>query len=376
MFRLIARENSLSRFALSSAAIMRFRSGARGRPLQSIGLTARQFEARRRRTPAALRSRISFALAILFALIVGSSSLYAQSSDAEIANRHLRAAEGGNPTSQLYSGALYSAGVGVRQSDTEAFRWFLKAAEQGNAQAQVVVGALYATGKGTPKDNKNAYRWAYTAGASGDASIRSGANQLMDVLATRMSPDERADAIRAAGQSGKTASTATDNVTNRKSDSYETPGRGELTDSDAYYRRGQERAQRQEYSLAIDDFSKAIELNPSDAEAFNNRCWVRIVVGRTRDALSDCNQAIRLRPEYADALDSRGLAKLKLGDLDSAISDFNEALRIRPKLASSLFGRGKARLKKGNTAAGNADLKAARGLDPNVDDDFSRYGID
>jgi TPR repeat protein len=370
MFRLIARENSLSRHVVFSAAIKHLRSGARAAPEAC-------HEARRRPMRDLRQDRTWLACAILFAFLIVSPGLRADSGDAEIANRHLRAAEGGNPTSQLYLGALYSAGVGVRQSDTEAFRWFLKAAEQGNAQAQVVVASLYAIGKGTPKDNKNAYRWAYVAAAGGDSNIRNGANQLMDVLATRMSSDERAEAIRAAGgQPGKTTTASTDNVTNRRTDSGEIPGQAELANSDAYYKRGQARAQRQEYALAIDDFSKAIELNPSDAEAFNNRCWVRIIVGRAREALGDCNQAVRLRPGYADALDSRGLAKLKLGEYDGAISDFNEALRLKPKLASSLFGRGKARLQKGNTSAGNADLKAARGLDPNIDQEYSRYGID
>jgi hypothetical protein len=313
---------------------------------------------------------------ILLSALMGASNLFAQSSDTDMANRHLRSAEQGNLTAQIHVGALYSMGIGLRQSDTDAFRWFLRAAEQGHSQAQVIVAAHYAIGKGTAKDDKSAYRWAYAAANGGDASIKNGAVQLMDVLSTRLSADERADAIKGLKQPGKAASATPEAGGGRKFD-YSDSGRPkESLSSEAYYKRGQDRARRGEYALAIDDFSKVLDSNPSDVEALNNRCWTRFIVGRTREALSDCDQALRLKPDYADALDSRGLVKLKLGELDGAISDFNKALNIKPNLASSLYGRGKAKLRKGNSSSGNADVRAARALDSRIEDEFSRYGID
>jgi tetratricopeptide (TPR) repeat protein len=318
------------------------------------------------------RSRWWRVIAFLLAIAVAPNS-FAAPADTEMANSYLRAAESGDPMSQLYVAALFSAGVGFQQSDREAFRWFLRAAEQGQPQAQVVVATLYAIGKGTNKDNKNAYRWAFAAANSSDSNIRSGASQLMDVLAGRISASERAEAMKAS-QPGKAASIATEPT--RKYDYREDAVRPELSDADAYYRRGQERAQKREYALAIEDFSKALDLNPSDAEALNNRCWLRAITGRLREAIADCDSALRLRPNYTDALDSRGLANLKLGQFDRAISDFDQALRTSPGLVSALFGRGKARLRKGITSAGNADIRAARALNPSIDEEFSRYGIE
>jgi tetratricopeptide (TPR) repeat protein len=83
-------------------------------------------------------------------------------------------------------------------------------------------------------------------------------------------------------------------------------------DAVAFYRRGQIYAWYNYFSHAINDFGRAIRLNANDPEAFNNRCWARIMLGDKTAALQDCNGALRIRREYGDALDSRGLIFLQL----------------------------------------------------------------
>ena len=87
------------------------------------------------------------------------------------------------------------------------------------------------------------------------------------------------------------------------------------------------------------------------------------------------NEALRLRPNYADALDSRGLINLKLGQYDRALADYDAALRAKPKLASALYGRGKAKLMKGNFKGGTADIQAAIIINPNIPEEFARFGL-
>ena len=70
-----------------------------------------------------------------------------------------------------------------------------------------------------------------------------------------------------------------------------------------------------------------------------------------------------------------GLAFLRQGQLDQAIADFDEALKLRPTLASALYGRGLAKLKKGENASGEADVSAAKAINPNIVDEFARYGL-
>ena len=327
--------------------------------------------------------RIRGCAIILLALVLVAlrSQLCAAATDVEMAQSYLRAAEQNDVKSQIYVAALYSAGVGLKQSDQKAFRWFLRAAEQGEPQAQVIVAALYAIGRGVPKNNTDAYRWASLAADSRVTTVRDGAKQLKDLLSKRISAAERAEAMKqtgsgAAPELGRSARLGPGTEDRQGQGIRDATIRPSPKDAAEYYRRGQVRAQRGEYALAIEDFGKVIQLAPNDAEALNNRCWSRAVVGtHLRSALTDCNRALQLRPNFVDALDSRGLAYLKLGELDRAIADYNAVLKLNPRSASSLYGRGIAKLRKGLTESASADLRAARGIHPSIAAEFARYGV-
>jgi tetratricopeptide (TPR) repeat protein len=82
-----------------------------------------------------------------------------------------------------------------------------------------------------------------------------------------------------------------------------------------------------------------------------------------------------MRPAYSNALDSRGLVHLKMGKLDDAIADYTSVLEFQQKNASSLYGRGIANAKKGDEKAARADIEAAKAIDPDIEEDFKRYGV-
>jgi Caspase domain len=146
-------------------------------------------------------------------------------------------------------------------------------------------------------------------------------------------------------------------------------------DTEAFYKRGQRYASRDEFSAAISDFDQVVSLKPRDAEALNNRCWAQAVLDQLQAALKDCEEALRIRPVYPDALDSRGFVHLKGGRFARAIADFNAALQGNNRLVSSLYLRGVAKLRSGMTANGNKDIAAAKNLDPGIADQFAKYGI-
>jgi len=145
-------------------------------------------------------------------------------------------------------------------------------------------------------------------------------------------------------------------------------------DGAALDRRGRMLAVRGNYGRAIKDFDEVIRLRP-DAEAFNNRCWARAIIGDLALALNDCNMALQLHPRYADAFDSRAMINLKSGQLGKAIADYDAALRIEPKRANSLYGRGIAKIKNDNAAGGNLDIVAAKSIQADIAEEFAGYGI-
>ncbi len=58
-------------------------------------------------------------------------------------------------------------------------------------------------------------------------------------------------------------------------------------DADAYYYRGNFRIQSKDYQGAIADFTKAIEINPKDAQSYYNRSLARVLLGDKQEAIAD-----------------------------------------------------------------------------------------
>jgi tetratricopeptide (TPR) repeat protein len=82
----------------------------------------------------------------------------------------------------------------------------------------------------------------------------------------------------------------------------------------------------------IDEFNKAIEINPSYAYAYFMRGCAYGRKGRYDQAISDYSKALELNPRDAYAYNNRGLAYAQgKGQFDKAISDYNKAIEINPK---------------------------------------------
>jgi tetratricopeptide (TPR) repeat protein len=144
----------------------------------------------------------------------------------------------------------------------------------------------------------------------------------------------------------------------------------------ALYNRGVFYFNLGEYDHAIADYSRAIELDPTQGLAYNNRCLARAVAGKDLvDALADCDRALKLMPTNTDVRNTRGLVYLKLGDPAIAAAEYDLALAADPNDPIALFGRGLARIKDGETAKGEQDQAAARALMPGIERAFSVYGI-
>ena len=128
-------------------------------------------------------------LGVLFAEGQGVPQDYA-----EAVRLYRLAAEQGHASALFNLGLKYRDGQGVPQDYAEAARWFRLAAEQGHAFAQLNLGALYAEGEGVPKDYVLAHLWWNLAAAQGDER----AKENRDILASRMTPDQLAEAQRMA----------------------------------------------------------------------------------------------------------------------------------------------------------------------------------
>src|SRR5215467_12809874 len=76
---------------------------------------------------------------------------------------------------------------------------------------------------------------------------------------------------------------------------------------------------------AVADYTKAIKLNPNNAEAYYNRGVARLIQGDKTGAIIDCTEAIKLDPTYAKAYHRRGDARAAQSDKTGAIKDYQKA---------------------------------------------------
>jgi eukaryotic-like serine/threonine-protein kinase len=103
-----------------------------------------------------------------------------------------------------------------------------------------------------------------------------------------------------------------------------------------YRGRGLARAELGQYPGAIEDFTKALELNPTSAvQAY--RGWTHLVVDAPKLALRDFELAIELDPNNGDAYNGRGFVRARLGRHREAVQDAADALRHGPTSSRLLF---------------------------------------
>ena len=110
--------------------------------------------------------------------------------------------------------------------------------------------------------------------------------------------------------------------------------------ANAYVNRGILYYNQQKYELALSDFSKAIDINPNDAEAYSNRGGVYYNQQKYELALSDINKAIEINPNYAVAYYNRGNLYKDLQKYDLALADYDKAIELNRNDAVAYYNRG------------------------------------
>ena len=130
-----------------------------------------------------------------------------------------------------------------------------------------------------------------------------------------------------------------------------------------------------QYELSLLDYDQALALNPESAMVLSNRCFAKAVLDRLDEALIDCNESLRLRPGNSSTLASRGFAFLKLGRSKSAITDYDAEIRTNPGNPYSLFGRGVGKRLTGDLLGGYADMAAARAIDSGIEEAMAKLGV-
>ncbi len=100
--------------------------------------------------------------------------------------------------------------------------------------------------------------------------------------------------------------------------------------ADDFSRRGAASAARREFTAAINDFTKAIELEPNESRHYHDRALARLNNRQAVLAMADLSQALKLKPDDTATLVVRGELYLSQGDRAAAQSDFDAAMKLAP----------------------------------------------
>jgi tetratricopeptide (TPR) repeat protein/SH3-like domain-containing protein len=167
--------------------------------------------------------------------------------------------------------------------------------------------------------------------------------------------------------------------------------------TEGWFEKGVSLAGSQHYDEAIDAFTKALEEDPRNAEAFNQRGFAWFLKGDYDRATEDYTAAIEIDPRFADAYNNRGAARYEKGDYDGAIADYTLALKdvisylesessqtpdnkprykdINPVFAKVYINRGSAWHHKGNYNRAVADYTTALEIQPRSARAYINRGI-
>ena len=100
--------------------------------------------------------------------------------------------------------------------------------------------------------------------------------------------------------------------------------------------------EEQDFDRAIENFTRALRLNPAYSEAYNNRGIAFQNKGEPEKALTDFKRAIELDPNFFYAFINRGKLYSDAAEYELAVRDYTRAIEINPENPVAFYNRGNA----------------------------------
>ncbi len=135
-----------------------------------------------------------------------------------------------------------------------------------------------------------------------------------------------------------------------------------MSNKDTHLKSGQEFYQNKDFAKAISSFSKALELDPNDADLFSTRAVAFFHLGDAPASLQDMNTAQSLEPKNPYRYSSRAYIKDSMGDTHGAVEDYEMAIKLDPQDAVAFNNLGMLQEKLGYKTKADTLFKFADDL--------------
>jgi serine/threonine-protein kinase len=110
--------------------------------------------------------------------------------------------------------------------------------------------------------------------------------------------------------------------------------------AEEHFRRGNELIQAGELEKAVDEYKRALEMEPGNVDALTNLGVVYYNLGQLDDAVEQYSKALEVAPDDADIHSNLAAAYVQMNQLDKALEQYLTAVEKNAELAEAHFGLG------------------------------------
>lgn len=151
--------------------------------------------------------------------------------------------------------------------------------------------------------------------------------------------------------------------------------RSQRATAERFYMQGLGFLSRDDCDKALPYFKRAVESDPSYAEAWAQNGFCNGMLGRHEEALRASRQAIRLRPDSAESYVNIGSASAFLGQYKESADAYRQALRLDPDNADVYYALGLTYNKMGRADDELQAYRQAVRLKPDFSAAYERLGL-
>ncbi len=130
------------------------------------------------------------------------------------------------------------------------------------------------------------------------------------------------------------------------------------------YQKGRIDEDSRQFARALELFTQACDLDPTNDSAFLHRAFVNYRIGRMDEALSDVNRSLAIQPDNSRAFGFRGDIYRSMKNYDRAIADLAEAMRRDGRNPEFLVSQAGIEEERGNFGKAAGLYAAALVIDP------------
>jgi tetratricopeptide (TPR) repeat protein len=122
--------------------------------------------------------------------------------------------------------------------------------------------------------------------------------------------------------------------------------------------------QQGKYEKALDNFNKAIEADPKDAEAYFFKANALALLGKKQEAVAEYDKSSQLAPDVPQTYFNKGNALADLGKDKEAVAAYDMAIEKNPTYAKAYYNKAMILSRMGRTKESQEVLSKARSLAP------------